>query len=76
MNRNYWGKNYLKLSSLFFVPYLKEPQRAEGRTEGEKRAKIEIAQKMLRRGRPLDEIMEDTGLTTEEIEAIRDGSTS
>jgi predicted transposase/invertase (TIGR01784 family) len=51
-------------------------ERTEGKKEGEKTAKIEIAQKMLRRGRPLGEIMEDTGLTTEEIEAIRDGSTS
>jgi hypothetical protein len=25
-NKNSWGKNYLNLSSWFFVPYLKDPQ--------------------------------------------------
>jgi hypothetical protein len=43
------------------------------RKEGRQEKAIEIAQKMLRRGRPLDEIMEDTGLTPEDIEALREG---
>jgi len=32
---------------------------------------IEIAQKMLKRNRPVDEIAEDTGLTCEEVESLR-----
>ena len=32
---------------------------------------IEIAQRLLRRNRPIDEIVEDTGLTHEEVENIR-----
>jgi len=38
----------------------------------EKKKAIEIAKKLLKRGRPIDEIMEDTGLTRAEIEALRD----
>ena len=40
--------------------------RDEGRNEG----KIEIAQKLLKRNRPIDEIVEDTGLTYEEVERL------
>ena len=32
---------------------------------------IEIAKKLLKRNRPIDEIAEDTGLTYEEIESLR-----
>jgi len=32
---------------------------------------IEIAQKLLKRNRPIDEIIEDTGLTREEIEGLK-----
>jgi hypothetical protein len=31
----------------------------------------EVAKKMLMRNRPINEIMEDTGLTREEVEALR-----
>ena len=34
----------------------------------------EIARKLLVRGRPVEEIVEDSGLTTEEIEALRASS--
>jgi len=34
--------------------------------------KREIAKKLLNRNRPIDEIMEDTGLTLEEIESLSD----
>ena len=34
----------------------------------------EIARKMLVRGRPVEEIVEDSGLTTEEVEALRASS--
>ena len=44
--------------------------RAEGKAEGERKTKIEMAKKMLAKGKPLDEIMEFTELTKEEIENI------
>ncbi len=39
--------------------------------KAEKATKIEIARKMLARKRPLNEIMEDTGLTKDEVKAIK-----
>ncbi len=33
--------------------------------------KFEIARKLIKRNRPIDEIMEDTGLTYEEVESLR-----
>jgi predicted transposase/invertase (TIGR01784 family) len=41
--------------------------RKEGREEGREEAQLVIARKMLRRGRSLDEIMEDTGLSRSDI---------
>ena len=43
----------------------------EGKQEGIAERNIEIAQKLLRRGRPIDEIVEDTGLTYQEVEHLR-----
>ena len=40
---------------------------AIGMVKGKMEEKIEIAQKMLKRGHPIDEIMEDTELTAEQI---------
>jgi len=48
-----------------------EKGREEGREEGEKRAKIEIAKKMLAKNSDIDMILEFTGLNTKEIEAIK-----
>ena len=45
--------------------------RKEGREEGEKKAQLDIARKLLGRGRPIEEIIEDTGLTGEEIQSLR-----
>ena len=45
--------------------------RIEGRIEGEKNKAIEIARKMLLRNRPTSEIIEDTGLTEEEINDLK-----
>ena len=42
----------------------------EGVREGEHNRSLQIAQRMLKRGRPVDEISEDTGLTVEEIKAL------
>jgi predicted transposase/invertase (TIGR01784 family) len=46
--------------------------RTEGRAEGRAESAIDFARKLLRRGRPLSEILEDTGLTSDEIECLRD----
>ena len=42
----------------------------EGLREGENKKASEIARKMLVRGRPLEEIVQDSGLTKEEVEAM------
>ncbi len=41
------------------------------RREGKQEEKYEIAKKLLKRNRPVDEIVEDTGLTYEEVESLR-----
>ena len=41
------------------------------RREAKHEEKVEFARKLLTRNRPIDEIAEDTGLTCEEIEALR-----
>ena len=40
------------------------------RREGKQEEKYEIAKKLLKRNRPVDEIVEDTGLTYEEVESL------
>ncbi|MDR0920317.1 MAG: Rpn family recombination-promoting nuclease/putative transposase [Oscillospiraceae bacterium] len=47
-----------------------EKGKEEGREEGKLEAKKELVKKLLNRGRPIEEIAEDTGLTPEEIESI------
>ena len=44
--------------------------REEGIMEGEIKTSITIAKNLLKRNRPIDEILEDTGLTREEIESL------
>lgn len=44
---------------------------AQALHNAERNAKIGIAQKLLKRNRPVDEIVEDTGLTHEEVEDLR-----
>ena len=43
----------------------------KGKQEGKWEEKFEIAARLLKRNRPVDEIMEDTGLTYEEVEHLR-----
>lgn len=43
----------------------------KGREEGREEEKNKIALKMLKRGRPIDEIVEDTGLSEEEILSLQ-----
>ena len=45
--------------------------RAEGRAEGESAKALAVARNMMKRNRPIDEIIEDTGLTREEVENLR-----
>ena len=44
---------------------------AEGRTEGEKKAKEKIASNLLARGVPIETIMQASGLSEEEIKNIQ-----
>jgi hypothetical protein len=44
--------------------------RGTGRTEGV----MSVARNMLKRNKPIDEIMEDTNLTRAEVEALRDAN--
>ena len=44
--------------------------RQEGDKEGRTKEKLDIARKMLKRGRALEEIIEDTGLTKEEVSVV------
>ena len=46
--------------------------RAEGRAEGEFVKALAVARNMMKRNRPIDEIIEDTGLTREEVENLGD----
>jgi predicted transposase/invertase (TIGR01784 family) len=41
--------------------------RAEGKAEGKLEKSLEIARNMIRRHKPIEEIIEDTGLTREEV---------
>ena len=43
-----------------------------GEIRGERRTKLTIAANMLKRNRPIDEIIEYTELTREEVENLRD----
>jgi len=44
--------------------------RVEGRVEGRDEEKLSIAKKLLKRNRPIDEIIEDTGLSREILESL------
>ena len=45
---------------------IQQSAKIEGKNEG----KIEVALKMIKRGRPLHEIVEDTGLSSEDVKSI------
>ena len=45
--------------------------RAEGRVEGEQQRSRDIARRLVQRGLPLDLIAEDTGLTVEQVQALK-----
>ena len=50
--------------------FFKRMAEKEGREEGRKEANIEIAKKLLKKGMSIEEIVEITGLTKEEIEKL------
>jgi len=59
-----------------YVQWVKTMMQEEGERqwvfdEGSNQRALAIAEKMLRRNRPLEEIIEDTGLTLEEIEELK-----
>ena len=43
---------------------------ARGESNGEKKGRIAVARNMMKRNRPIEEIIEDTGLTREEVENL------
>ena len=45
--------------------------KAQALHHAELNAKIDVAKKLLKRNRPIDEIVEDTGLTYDEVESLR-----
>ena len=53
----------------------REEGRAEGRAEGREEGRVDertnFALRLLKRNRPIEEIIEDTGLTREEVESLR-----
>ena len=51
--------------------FFKRMAEKEGREEGRKEANIEIAKKLLKKGMSIEEIVEITGLTKEEIEKLK-----
>ena len=51
---------------------IRDEGRAEGRAEGEKKKAIETAKIMLEKNYSVEEIIEITGLTKKEIEALKD----
>jgi len=50
---------------------VEERGRNAGRVEGELVKALTIARNMMKRNRPIEEIIEDTGLTREEVESLR-----
>jgi len=49
-----------------------EEAEEKGMRKGKAEGKRDIALKMLKRNRPVDEIIEDTGLSTGEIQSLKD----
>ena len=56
----------------FQTDYASDMATSEDRGEkrGNKNGRLDVARNMMKRNRPIDEIMEDTGLSREEIEAL------
>jgi len=65
--RNAYIKANIALTDEFDA---RRKEREKGQQEGRKEEKIEIARKMLNRSRPIEEIIEDTDLTAEELKKI------
>lgn len=48
-----------------------QPDIEAGKEEGRRERSLEIARKLLKRGRPIEEVEEDTGLSVREIKALK-----
>ena len=53
----------------YIEPYV-APAEARGEKKGEKKGRIAVAQNMIKRNRPINEIIEDTGLLREVVEKL------
>ena len=76
LNRNYLNDKKLedeviKMTKTLYDPEVEKRGRAEGREEGIKEKQIESAKKMLKKGFSMEDIMEITGLTMQEIDRIQ-----
>jgi len=72
--RSYKSYSSLKMKEEdkeMYVSMFERGYTAIGKEEGRMEGRLEIAKKLLKRNRPIDEIMEDTTLTREEIEELR-----
>ena len=69
--REQGGKIVSILTAEFDIDVAKRVWSDEGREEGELAKALAIARKMLKRNRSIDEIIEDTVLTLEEVEGLR-----
>jgi predicted transposase/invertase (TIGR01784 family) len=64
-------KNYEERGEARGIEIGREEGRVEGRSEGEKAKAFEIARKMLKKGLDIDDIIDITGLTRDEINALK-----
>ena len=58
------------LNAEFDIDIAKDVWQEEARQEGRVDGHYEVARKLLKRKRPIEEIIEDTSLSREEIEAL------
>ena len=63
-------KDWCDLYGVKYADHIAQ-EAAEAKIQGEKTKALEFAQKLLNRGRPVEEIIEDTGLTGQEVEALK-----
>jgi predicted transposase/invertase (TIGR01784 family) len=67
----YEAREKERLDNYAKMEWKQDEVRAEGKAEGEMAKAFVIATNMLKRNRPIDEIVEDTGLTYSEVEGLQ-----
>lgn len=70
--RDYDGADMKRAADKAIQEKMFSDGKAEGKAEGIAQEKKEIALKMLKRNRPIEEIIEDTGLSIAEIQELKD----